>query len=138
MGTITLHWLEGKLMVGIDSNHNAIVIGKSRERPDEFVGMKPSDLLLISAAACSAYDVVEILQKQREPLHGLKVLCSGEQMPEPPYTFTSIHIHYIVDGEVNPTKLKKAIYLSEDKYCSVISTLRPGVPVTSDYEIVVS
>jgi putative redox protein len=78
---------------------------------------------------------VEILIKQREPLEDLKVTCEGEQMPDPPYTFTRIHVHYLVKGRVNSERLERAIHLSEDKYCSVISTLRPGVPITSDYEI---
>jgi len=135
MGSVTLRWVEGKLMAGTDSNGHSIVIGRSPENPDEFIGMKPSDLLLLAAASCSAYDVIEILQKQREPMRALKVICVGEQMPEPPSKFTSIHLHYIVHGAVNPSRLQKAICLSEDKYCSVISTLRPGVPITSDFEI---
>jgi putative redox protein len=135
MGSVTLRWVNGKMMAGTDSNGHSIVIGRSPEHPDEFAGMKPSDLLLLAAASCSAHDVIEILQKQREPMRDLKVICEGEQMPEPPSTFTSIHLHYIVYGAVNPSRLQRAICLSEDKYCSVISTLRPGVPVTSDFEI---
>jgi putative redox protein len=135
MGSVTLRWVNGKMMAGTDSNGHSIVIGRSPDNPDEFAGMKPSDLLLLAAASCAAHDVIEILQKQREPMRDLKVICVGEQMPEPPNTFTSIHLHYIVHGAVNPTRLQRAICLSEDKYCSVITTLRPGVPVTSDFEI---
>jgi len=136
MGRITLRWIEARMMVGTDSNDHSVVIGRSAEKDGGFVGIKPSDLLLMAAASCSMYDVVDILQKQREPLKDLKIICSGDQMSEPPYTFTKIHLHYVVKGSVNPEKLQKAIKLSEDKYCSVISTLRPGVPVSSDYAIV--
>lgn len=135
MGTVTLRWLEASLMVGTDSNGHSIVIGRSPENHSEFAGMKPSDLLLLATASCSAYDVVNILTKQRQPLNDLKVLCYGEQQPNAPYKFTRIHLHYIVSGGVDVEKLENAIRLSEDKYCSVISTLRPGVPVTSDYEL---
>jgi len=136
MGTITLRWVEGHLMVASDSNGHSIAIGRSPDPQYVWAGVKPSDLLLMSAASCSAYDVVDILTKQREPLIDLKVLCSGEQLPDPPYTFSKIHLHYMVYGKVSQEKLEKAIHLSEDKYCSVISTLRPGVPVTSDFEII--
>jgi putative redox protein len=136
MGTVTLRWVESKLMVGSDSNGHSVVIGRSPEDHDIWNGIKPSDLLLLAAASCSAYDVVEILTKQREPLMDMKVTCSGEQQPDPPYTFTQIHIHYEIKGDVNRAKLERAIDLSENKYCSVVSTLRPGVPITSDYEIV--
>lgn len=135
MGSVTLRWVEGKMMAGTDSTGHSVVIGRSPDDPDVFVGVKPSDLLLLAAASCSAYDVIEIMQKQRQPMRNLKVICLGEQMSEPPYTFTRIHLHYVVHGEVDASRLQKAICLSEDKYCSVISTLRPGVPVTSDFEI---
>ena len=135
MGKITLRWLEDKMMTASDSNGHSIVVGKSPDPEHEWAGVKPSDLLLMAVASCSAYDVVEILTKQREPLEALKVICVGDQESEPPYTFTCIQIHYQVRGRVNPEKLEKAIRLSEEKYCSVISTLRLGVPIESDFEI---
>jgi putative redox protein len=135
MGTVTLRWVEGLMFVGTDTTGHSIVIGRSPENREEFIGLKASDLLLLSAAACSTYDVVDILAKQREPLQDLKVLCSGDQLSDPPYTFTRIHLHYVATGAVDPKKLERAIQLSEDKYCSVISSLRPGVPISSDYEI---
>lgn len=135
MGKITLRWLEDKLMMASNSNGHSVVIGKSPDPEHEWVGVKPSDLLLMAVASCSAYDVVEILTKQREPLEDLKVICTGDQKSDPPYTFTCIQVHYQVRGPVSPEKLERGIQLSEDKYCSVISTLRPGVPIVSDYEI---
>ena len=135
MGTVMLRWIESKLMVGSDSNGHSVVIGRSPDDHDVWTGIKPSDLLLLAAASCSAYDVVEILTKQREPLQDLKVSCRGDQQSEPPYTFTQIHLHYVINGKVDPVKLERAIDLAENKYCSVMSTLRPGVPISSDYEI---
>lgn len=136
MSTITLRWLEDKVFVGADSNNHSIVIGRSGGESPVWQGVKPSDLLLLAAASCAAFDVVEILTKQREPLQDLRIDCSGEQMSEAPYSFTKIHNHYFVSGKVNPQKLEKAIRLSEEKYCSVISSLRPQVVVTSDFEFV--
>lgn len=133
MGQITLHWLEEHLMVCSDSNNHSVVVGRNGQN---WVGLKPAEMLLMAAASCATWDVTEILLKQREPLLDFKVICSGDQSSDPPYNFTKIHLHYIVRGAVNPQKLERAIQLSEDKYCSVISTLRPGVPVTSDYELV--
>jgi putative redox protein len=98
--------------------------------------MKPSDLLLLSAASCSTHDVAMILNKQRQPLQGLEVVCTGEQMPEPPFSFTNIHLHYIVKGQCNPEKVARAIQLSEEKYCSILNTLRGTVALTSDFELI--
>jgi putative redox protein len=136
MGTITLRWVEQHLMLVSDSNGHSIAVGKSPDPQHSWAGVKPSDLLLMAVASCSAYDVVEILTKQRAPLRDLKVTCSGDQMSDPPYKFTKIHMHYMVQGDVDTEKLEKAIRLSEEKYCSVIATLKPGVPISSDYEIV--
>jgi len=135
MGVITLRWVEDKMMTVTDSNGHSLVVGRSPDPRFEWVGVKPSDLLLMAVAACSAYDVVEILKKQREPLEDLQVVCQGDQMSEPPYTFTCVHIIYEVKGAVDPDRLQKAILLSQDKYCSVISTLRTGVPVTYEYHM---
>ncbi len=135
MGTIILRSVEDKLMIATDSNGHSIVIGRSPDEGFTWYGMKPSDLLLISAAACSAYDVVEIMAKQKQPMRDLKVECRGDQMESPPYTFTRIHLHYLAYGNVDPQKLEKAIRLAEEKYCSVLSTLRPGVPISSDFQI---
>lgn len=136
MGQVAVKWMGSQLMVGVDSFGHPVVTGSWPERTPEWAGLKPSDLLLLSAASCSAYDVVMILSKQRERLEGLEVTCSGTQLPEPPYTFTAIHLHYTARGLVNAEKLARAIALSEDKYCSVINTLKPTVKVTSDFEIV--
>ena len=65
--------------------------------------------------------------------------CTGEQGSEAPYAFTSMHLHYTLKGaDLNPKKVERAIRLSEDKYCSVINTLKPTVDITSDFEIVTS
>ncbi len=135
MGTVQLQWVKNQLFIASDSNGHSFAVGRSPDSPSQWIGVKPSDLLLISAAACSSWDVVEIMAKQRQPLRDLQVRCIGEQMSDPPYTFTKIHIVYTAYGQVDPDKLEKAIRLSEDKYCSVISTLRFGVPVTSEFEI---
>lgn len=136
MSSITLRWLEEHLMIGTDSNGHSIVIGRSPDPQFEWVGMKPSDLLLIAVASCSSYDIVKILEKQREPLRDFKVICSGDQLTNPPYSFTHIHIHYVAEGNINPERMAKAIRICEEKYCSVISTLKPAVDITSDYEII--
>ena len=134
--TVNLRWAGARMMLGVDSRGATISIGNNRKEDPAWSGVKPSDLLLLSAASCSAYDVVEILEKQREPLEGLDVQCMGEQKTEQPYNFVTIHLKYIVKGLVSPEKVERAIRLSEEKYCSVLATLRPGVELSSEFEIV--
>ncbi|MFC1996213.1 OsmC family protein [Chloroflexota bacterium] len=135
-GTVNLKWTGARMMLGIDSRGATIPIGFNRDADPVWSAVKPSDLLLLAAASCSAYDVVEILQKQREPLEGLDIQCSGEQITEQPYKFINIHLKYIIKGAVNPAKVERAIKLSEDKYCSVLATLRPSLKISSEFEVI--
>lgn len=94
MGTTTVKWIQGKQFVGIDSTHHSVVLST----PDEGVGIKPSELLLIAVASCTAMDIVEISTKKRMPLTHLEISTSGEQDQDPPWTFRKIHMHFQVGG----------------------------------------
>ena len=75
MANATVKWISGKQFIGIDSTHHSVVLST----PDEGIGIKPSDLLLIAVASCSAVDVVEILEKKRMNLTHLEINVRGEQ-----------------------------------------------------------
>jgi putative redox protein len=135
MSEATIKWLDGKRFVGVDSTDHGIVIASAGK--DGGIGTKPSDLLLLSLGSCTAYDVVNILQKKRQLLTGLEVRVTAEQQDDPPWTFRRFHVHYIVRGRgLSEKAVADAIKLSDEKYCSVSATLKGGVPVTYDYEIV--
>lgn len=136
MGTVSVKWIESQLMTGIDSFGRPITIGSWPERKPSWSGLKPSDLLMLAAASCSAYDVIMILTKQREPLEDLEVICTGEQEADPPYTFTHMHLNYVLKGKLNTSKVERAIKLSEEKYCSVINSLKATVEITNSFEII--
>ena len=135
--TVNIKWIKSTKTVraGVDSRGTPAVIGIWPEHEPLWRGLKASDMLLMSAAACSAYDVVNILRKQREPLESLEIFCTGEQESEPPKRFTHIHLHYQFKGVLDQEKVKKAIKLSEEKYCTVLNTLRDSVEITSDWKI---
>ena len=132
MGTATVKWIEGKQFIGVDSTHHSVVLST----PDEGIGVKPSDLLLIAVASCSAVDVVEILAKKRMTLTHLEISSSGEQDQDPPWTFRKIHIHYKIGGKnLTEKAVAQAIQLSEEKYCSVAATIRATAQIITDFEI---
>jgi putative redox protein len=142
MAQIALKWTgdDSRLFVGRDSRGGAVVAGMwpraEEEGWMEWRGAKASDLLVISLAACSSYDVVDILQKQRQGLTGLYVTAVAEQAPEPPWAFTHIHLHYVATGrDLDPAKIERAIRLSQDKYCSVAATIRGVTEITFDFEV---
>jgi putative redox protein len=132
MANATVRWISGKQFIGIDSTNHSVVLST----PDEGVGMKPSELLLVALAACTAVDVVEILAKKRITLTALEIVASGEQDSTPPWTFRKIHLIYKVGGEgLTETAVEQAIQLSEEKYCSVASTLRGVAEITTSFEL---
>jgi putative redox protein len=132
MSTATVKWIEGKQFIGVDSTQHSVVLST----PDEGIGIKPSELLLIAVASCSAVDVVEILTKKRMQLTHLEISSSGEQDQDPPWTFRKIHLHYKIGGKSLTEKaVAQAIQLSEEKYCSVAATIRPTAQITTDFEI---
>ena len=136
MSTVTLRWVGSKLMTGMDSRGQSLVMGRWEERDPTWQGLKPSDLLLLAAASCSTWDLVTILTKQRQPLQALEVTCEGTQASDPPHAFTALHLHYAVHGSVAPEKVERAINLSLEKYCSVVNTLDSSVEVTTGFEII--
>jgi putative redox protein len=131
--TTTVEWLSGKRFVGIDSTNHAVVLSSK----DEGVGVKPSDMLLIALASCTAVDVVEILSKKRLPLDSLEIITTGEQDADPPWTFRKIHLKYRLGGRgLTDKAVEQAIQLSEEKYCSVAATVRATAEITTEFEII--
>lgn len=132
MGTAIVKWIQGKQFIGVDSTQHSVVLST----PDEGIGIKPSDLLLIAVASCTAVDVVEILEKKRMALTYLEISSSGEQDQDPPWTFRKIHLHFKIGGKnLTEKAVEQAIQLSEEKYCSVAATVRATARITTDFEI---
>jgi putative redox protein len=132
---VQLEWLRSRMFVGTDHLGNSIAIGYQREDETQGAGINPSDMLLLAAASCSAYDVVQILEKGKQPLEDLRVDVSAEQSQENPFPYVSLHFKYRVKGAVDPKKMQRAMDLSEEKYCSVLATLKPGLTFTSEFVI---
>ena len=133
MGTTNIKWISGKRFVGIDSTNHSLVIAT----PDEAIGVKPSDLLPISLAACTSVDVVDILTKKRMTPTKFEVSVESEQDADPPWTFRKFHLRFTLSGEKLTEKaVQQAIQLSEEKYCSVAATIRATAEITTSFEIV--
>ncbi len=99
----------------------------------------PMEMLLVSVAACTAADVISILEKKRQIVTDYKVEISGERREEHPRAFTKFHVHHIVCGrDVSEHAVAQAVELSDTKYCSVAATVRPTAEITTSFEIVES
>ena len=127
MAEANVRWTGGRTFIGVDSTKHAVLMSS----PQEGIGMKASELLLVALATCSSYDVVSILEKRKINLTRLEVAVTGEQQADPPWPYTKIHMTYTLAGEgLTEASAKKAIELSESKYCSVAATLRGVAEIT--------
>ena len=134
---IILEWkgnykLEARNNKGLSVKYDATI-----EQGGEETALTPMENVLASLAACSSYDVLTILKKKRQKISNFNVEATGERRKEPlPKVFTKIHLKYKVKGQsINPEAVKKAIILSEEKYCSVGGMLKNTVEITSSFEI---
>ena len=141
MSNVAVKWTGqgSQMFIGRDTFGHVVMSGswpKEDEAWQEWKALKPSDLMLLSLGSCSAYDVVMILNRQRQPLTNLYVSVEGTQAEQPPYEFTKIHQHYTVEGTgLDPKKVQRAIELSEEKYCSVAATVRGVATLTHSFDI---
>ena len=133
MATAKVHWLNERNFVGVDSTGHSVVLSGQKNG----IGVSPSQMLLVALASCSSVDVVEILEKKRLKLTSLNVTITGGQDPDPPWTYRKIHLKYRLGGkDLKEKAVEQAIRLSQDKYCSVATTVRGVAEITTEFEIV--
>lgn len=103
---------------------------------DTKVATSPVQQLLLAAATCTASDIVLILEKQRVKLEALGITVRGTRREEQPRRFTAIAFHVAVRGEgADEVKVRRAIDLSLEKYCSVVASLAPDIAISYDVTI---
>ena len=100
-------------------------------------GFSASELLLAGIGACSAWDVLDMLRKQRQHVTAVEVTVSGEQEASPPWPYRRIEVGYEVRGRgVSRSAVERAVSLSVTKYCSVMATVRPTATIETSVEVI--
>ncbi len=102
-------------------------------------GPTPVEALVASAAACSAMDVVSILTKKKQKLLSYRLEVEWDRGPEGEYPrpITDIRIRHILAGEsLDENAVERAVQLSDEKYCTVVATLRRETQVSSSWEMI--
>ncbi|MCG5535539.1 OsmC family protein [Ectothiorhodospira mobilis] len=131
-----IHWLENVTFVGESPSGHALVMDGAPEQGGRNLGPRPMEMLLLGLGGCTAFDVVQILQKARQPITDCEVEISAERADEPPRVYTAIHVHFIVTGEgLSEKQVARAVALSADKYCSASIMLGKTARISHDFEI---
>jgi len=132
MQTGTVKWVGEQQFVATSPSGHAITVDSDRASNH---APGPMELLLLALGACTATDIVIILEKKRQKLEALEVICSGERAAKPPTVWTKLELLYRLRGQLDDAAVKHAIQLSEDKYCSVAAMLRKTATLSWRYEI---
>jgi putative redox protein len=137
MDTVKARWNGKRRFVGSDEAGHGVVMDASEEHKGEGSGARPLELLLYAFAGCTGIDVVSILEKQRQDVIGLEIEVEASQREERPKYYDRIHVRYVLTGTgLKESAVRRAISLSEEKYCSVGGILRDDVEITSSYELI--
>ncbi len=135
--TVSLNWEGGFRFDSRDSHGHSLTLDAPQSDGAKFDGFMPGDMLLTALAGCSGIDVVNILERMRQNVEGIEISVKGQQNPEPPWTWEDIEIHYTIRGSGLKERLvRRAINLSENKYCSIGATISGRARITSDFDIV--
>lgn len=129
-------WVDGFKFVGTCDSGHSLVLDAAEDAGGRDEGARPLELLLVALGACSGMDVISILEKQRQEVHGFEMRVNGTRREEYPRYYTKIHVEYYLTGRnLDQAKVKRAVELSEQKYCSVYAMLIEKTAITSSIRV---
>ncbi len=135
---VTVNWI-GDMAFDVDPpTGNRFVLDSHPEFGGTNKGPTPVEAFLGALAACSAIDVLAILEKKQQKVTGYRIEVDGERPSQGSYPrgFTSLIVRHIVTGVgLDPHAVERAVELSDQKYCTVITTLRNAPSVSSEWRI---
>lgn len=130
-------WVEDATFLGEAGSGHAVVMDGPPDLGGRNLGVRPMEMLLLGMGGCTAFDVVSILRKARQPVADCVVELSAERAEQVPKVFTKIHVHFVVSGkDLADKQVARAVSLSAEKYCSASIMLGKAAEISHDYEIV--
>ena len=132
-----VNWAGERTFVGRSGSRHSVIMDTDQESGGHDAGVRPMEMLLLGMGGCTAYDVVEILEKGRQPVEGCVVELEAERADDFPKVFTRIRVRYVISGRgLDPKKVERAVGLSTDKYCSATIMMAKTADVSHEIEIV--
>lgn len=139
MGTdrVKVRWSGNRQFIGWDQAGHGVVMDAPAAYGGESTGPRPIEIVLYGLAACTAMDVVSVLEKKRQNFSAVEIEVDATQREDEfPKIYTRIELVYVVTGRgVKPEAVERAIELSEEKYCSVRGMLGPQVEIVTSFRV---
>lgn len=135
---VTVQWKGQMVFEGVSDHGTPFLMDAHPESGGKGLGPTPLEAFQCSLAACSAMDVIIILQKKKQVVTSYRMEIEGERTPEGafPRPFTSLTVRHYLKGEnLDPAAVQRAVELSDEKYCSVAATLRANPTIASEWVI---
>ena len=102
---------------------------------DDQEGISPMEMAALSVLGCSSIDILMILEKQKQRIEDFHAEIDTTRAEEHPRVFTDLHLRYTFEGKVSPDKVRRAIDLSLDKYCSVSNMVDESATITYAFTV---
>ena len=133
--TVNTSW-KGNMLFDANVSGHHVMMDAAATVGGEDKGSRPKELMLAALAGCSGMDVVSILKKMRVAFTALNISVEADVTEEHPKHYQKMHVIYEFTGNDLPMdQLKKAVELSQDRYCGVSFVYKKAMEVT--YEILV-
>ena len=134
----SVKWVDGAMFLAESGSGHSVVMDGPEDAGGRNMGIRPMEMLLLGVGGCSSFDVVNILRKGRQQVTACRTELDAQRADAVPAVFEKIHLHFVVSGKgLDTEKVRRAVELSADKYCSASIMLRKaGVEITHDFEIV--
>ena len=130
-------WIEDVCFMGESGSGHAVVMDGPPDAGGRNLGIRPMEMLLLGIGGCTAFDVMLILRRGRQKVTDCVVELEAERAESDPKVFTRIHAHFVVTGHaLSPERVRRAVELSAEKYCSASIMLGKTAEITHDFEIV--
>ena len=135
----TVHWAAGLGMgfVAETGSGHVLAMDGAPDGGGRNLAPRPMETVLAGTGGCTAYDVVLILKRGRQPVTGCSVKIDADRAETDPKVFTRIHMHFTVSGKgLQQAAVARAIQLSHEKYCSASAMLAKTAVMTTGFDIV--
>ena len=136
VSSVDLRWTGDMEFMALTSTGHTLILDAGIDFGGRNRGPRPIELLVVGLAGCTAMDVISFLKKMRQDVVAYEVRLVGTRREEDPQIYTDITIEHVVTGTVDEDRLKKAIALSKDKYCTALAMMSPPADVKITYKII--
>jgi len=125
---VNVEWKGNMAFEGKGDSGHTVLLDAGPQVGGQDQGPRPMETLLFALGGCTGMDVISILKKMRQDVEKFNMEISGDRAEEHPKRYTKVNVHYALQGtDLNVDKIRKAIQLTQDTYCSVAKSLSAEV-----------